>query len=225
MAKYKPSKRAAKIVEKQYAGQSEQYKELATKYYTLAHRADARMLELEKLSKQAGFENVLKYAYRKAEKNLRGGTRFEKTLFKNGAKGEKITVSYQTLAKRIRDIETFLDSVSSTKTGIEKVYQSKADALNEKYKDYGIDLTWEDIEKAMKSGIFDKLKKMYGSETAFIVIGMVSKGDKDVFDAIKNGRVHEVVPDEVIGNKINDALADNNIDWQKLDPNFDWDKI
>lgn len=222
MAKYKPSKRAEKIVEKQYAGKSEQYRELATKYYTLAHRADARMLELEKLSGKAGFENVLKYAYRKAQKNLRGGTRFEKTLFKNGAKGEKITVSYQTLAKRVRDIETFLDSISSSKRGIEQVYKKRAETIN---KAQGTSLTWEDMEKAVQEGIFEKIKGQYGSDTVFKVINTVLYGDEEQLKLIKRGEKNEVVSDEVALNRVKEALADNNIDWQKLNPNFKWEEI
>lgn len=221
------SKRSTKIVGKldEKFEMSDAYKQLAEEYFTLAHRADSRMLALEKMAASDDkYKNVKDYAYSRAQKDMGGGTRFEKTIVRRDAEGNESLIPYQTLQASVNDINHFLESQTSTKSGIEKTYQKRADTLN---KQYDLDLTWEDISEAYDSGTLDKLKAKVGSDVVFKTLATVKALDKDVIKQIKKDRSRKISPDEssikdmvftgdeVADNQIRKVLLDNDIDLYK----------
>ena len=107
-------------------------------YMRLAHRADQRMLRLERLSTQEYYTGVLTYGYKYAEKtikDLQGGKRFRSVTIRNE----------EDLRNAMAGVKKFLEAPSSTKQSIKRTYQKRADTINEKF---GTDLTWQQMADA-----------------------------------------------------------------------------
>lgn len=107
-------------------------------YMRLAHRADQRLLRLERLSDEAYYTSVQQYGYKYAMKSisdLGGGTRFRSAPIQNEDQ----------LREALAGVRKFLDAPSSTKSGITAVYKKRAKSINEKF---GTNLTWQEIADA-----------------------------------------------------------------------------
>ena len=183
---------------------TERYQELFTYYKQIAKRADQRLVELEKLSKQTGYKEVTKYAYRKAMYDIKrwsgesGKMRFNR----------KAPETTRALLSKIHDIEDFLSSATSTKKGINTVYKKRADTLNKKY---GTNFTWRSLANFVESKTFEKLSKKYGSDIVMRIIATLHNFD---VNDIKSGNIK--VDDEVLNDVIREALSENMIDVNDL---------
>lgn len=145
-------------------------------YHRLAKAADQRMRRLEALNGQEGYKNILRYSYSSAAKDMEkyGGRRWDK-------KPPEIRQLY---VEKIMDMRRFLESPTSTKYGIQEVYQQRANTINQKY---GTDFTWQDLADYFGKGQADKLAKDgYGSKTALYAIGMIKSTQKKLVDGIKS---------------------------------------
>ena len=183
---------------------TERYKELFTYYKKIAKRADQRLVEIEKLSKQSGYKEVTKYAYRKAMYDIkRWSGESDKMRFNRKAPG-----TTRGLLAKIHDIEDFVNYATSTKTGINTVYKKRADKLNKKF---GTKFTWQKLADFAESKTFEKLSKKYGSKTVMNIIAAVQNFD---VEDIKSGNVK--VDDEVLNDVIHEALRNNMIDVNDL---------
>ena len=157
------------------------YNHLLSEYRKLAKRADARMLALERLSQQENYKNVKSWAYKKAAYNASyWGADPDKPRF-----NIKPPSTSRQLAAKIHDIQEFLDKPTSSKSGIEKMYQQRADKLNEHYKDYGINLDWTDLADFFESDLYKKISAKFGSDTAVKSIGILNKNKKEVLKDFK----------------------------------------
>ena len=141
-------------------------------YKRIAKVADLRLLRLERLSEQEGFEGAWKWSYNKAMKDIErwgGAKRFN----------TKAPENLNQLKAKINDIQVFLGSVTSTKSGIVEVYKSRADTFNQKY---GMNWSWQDMAKFFDqfgSTLYDE----YGSDVINQVIAVVQsmqKNNKDL---------------------------------------------
>lgn len=157
------------------------YNHLLSEYRKLAKRADARMLALERLSQQENYKNVKSWAYKKAAYNAAywGGDP-DKPRF-----NIKPPKTSRQLQAKIHDIQEFLDKPTSSKSGIEKMYQQRADKLNEHYKEYGINLDWTDLADFFESDLYKKISAKFGSDTAVKSIGILNKNKKEVLKDFK----------------------------------------
>lgn len=159
--------------------QSLDYIALRSEYVKLAKRADQRLVRLEQLETKPGFENVTKYAYAWAQKNLqRWSGKSEGSRF-NAA----IPSDIKSLEAKLHIVKQFLDMQTSTKGGILKTYKKRADALNKKY---GTNFTWQDLSKYFNSSIAERAAAKFGSKTALRVIGQMQKKSDEVINAIKS---------------------------------------
>ena len=131
-------------------------------YKRIAKVADQRLVRLEKLSQQEGFEGAWKWSYNKAMKDIErwgGKARFN----------TKAPENLNQLKAKINDIQAFLGSVTSTKSGIVEVYKSRADSFNKKY---NMNWSWQDMAKFFDefgSSLYDE----YGSDVVNKVIAVV----------------------------------------------------
>ena len=177
------------------------YNDLVKEYRKLAKRADQRLVRLEKLSKEKGFKQVKQWAYKNAVTDaLEWGANPEKPRF--NIKPPKSTISLQA---KIRDIQNFLEKPTSTRTGIINVYQSKADTLNKKYAEYGLNLNWSDVGTFFQSQLYKKLSKKYASGTVIKAIATIKQNEKSV---LKNFQDHKASHVKTEDNDmiINDAI-------------------
>ena len=129
--------------------------------------ADRRLRNLEVYRHDAGYKDIDKYAYAKAMRNIKaigGNKRFS-------IKADE-SISKQEIQKRINYTLEFLNSPSSTKTGISKIYKKRAATLNAKY---GTNYTWQQLTQLFESGVFDALIEKFASESTFRSIGKFQK--------------------------------------------------
>ena len=152
-------------------------------YKRLAKTADQRLVRLERLAEQPGYEKVTQYAYAKAMRDIEnygGGKRFnvKPPLKEDG------TVDNTLLREKLADLRAFLTSVSSTKKGIEQVYKQRANTFN---KNFGTNFTWQELADFYNSGDADKLggDGGYGSSTVLKAIGMIQKSKEKISKQIE----------------------------------------
>lgn len=146
-------------------------------YMKQAHRADQRLLRLERLQKEAYYAGVTDFAYAQAQRSIYdlGGktSRFRAVPIK----------TEEDLIKAQARVTEFLGAKSSTKKGITSVYKKRADSFNRTMRERDSswqDMTWQELADAweyientangklgyssvMKS--FNKIKQ-YGPEQA-----------------------------------------------------------
>lgn len=108
-------------------------------YRRLAKVADQRLVRLEELGKQEGYQGAVKWAYLKATEDAQywGGYRDPKAPRFN----TKPPADAAMLKAKISDIQEFLKAPTSTKAGIVEVYKKRAEAFN---KNHGTNFTWND---------------------------------------------------------------------------------
>lgn len=165
---------------KQYK-ESANYLTLLSKYNKLAKKADRRMRNLEKLSQEQGFQNVTKYAYARAKRDIEAwtppGTKDKLPRWQRNAPADT-----RTLKAKMKDIESFLKAPTSTKRGILDVYKKRVDTINKRY---GTSFTWQDLAEYFDTGLKDKTDK-YGSKTVLLAIGRIQKSKEKVLEDFMN---------------------------------------
>lgn len=187
------------------------YADAYTRYRQLAKRADQRLLELEKLSKQKHFKGVKEYAYASAVRDIEswGG---------NKRYNIKPPTKLIQLEAKIADIEKFLFKYkTTTKTDILRVYQQRANTFNERYGDkYGVEFTWQDIANYYEKDKAEREAGALGSKTEVCVMAVIKK--LGVIDDIKKAK-KEVAritgKDKVLKREV-ENLLDQGLDYNKL---------
>lgn len=183
------------------------YTELVKEYRKLAKRADQRLVRLEALSRQSKYENVLKYGYAVAAKNIESyGRPKDRPRFNT-----KPPKNPNTLQAKINDIKHFLESVSSTKKGIVSVYEKRANTLNKNMGLKGDDkFTWQELADFFQSKSYEKLASSFGSKTVFDTIGKIKENLSEIAKAIKDNKKIKVA-DWKVNDTINKMIAENDI--------------
>lgn len=158
--------------------------ELQQLYRKLAKRADQRLVRLEKLAQEDDFDDVKKYAYNKAMKDLHAQFGENALRFNRTTKG----MSRRKLQSLINDVAVFLSSQSSTKTGIIETYEQRAQKLNERIGG-GSNFTWRDFAKMFEMADYQADKVKGGSSTMLRAFGAIFRmqDDKDAVEAANEG--------------------------------------
>lgn len=197
--------------------ENERYKELVSEYKRLAKRADQRLVRLEKLAAQDGFENVTQYAYHKAMVEIRGfsgegANRFNRNTPK----------TIPGIVGKINTIRQFLDSVTSTKSGINIVYDKKAKTLNDKYKKYGMNFTWEDMQAFFQSELNEKMDELFTSDQKMKIIATLHSDDEELLEKIRKGNYRSLYMrtgnSKLINQQIRDFMKENGKEISSLMP-------
>lgn len=137
-------------------------------YHRIAKAADQRMRELEKLSNEEGYKSILDYSYRLAQRDA--------VIFGGNPNKPRFDIkppeNRNLFNEKINDMIRFLQSPTSSKKGIEEVYEKRVSTIN---KDYGTDFTWQDLKSFMDSGAFDKFTgdAYFSSKTVFKAVGLI----------------------------------------------------
>ncbi len=164
--------------------------DLEKEYRKLAKRADQRLVRLERLSKEAGYEKVTEYAYRVAMRDIRSWSGSEATRF--NTRPPKNT---NQLKAKIADIKKFLGSVTSTKTGIKKSYDARVKSFNKKY---GTDFSSEELAEFFRSTLYKKMDaKFVNSDVIFKAVGEMSKNEDEIKAAIEEHRPIHISTDDM----------------------------
>lgn len=191
------------------------YDDLVKEYRKLAKRADQRLVRLEKLSTQKDFKQVKQWAYKNAVTDaLEWGASPSKPRFNIAPPTSTIS-----LKAKIQDIKNFLEKPTSTRSGIIDVYEQKAQTLNEKYKEYGLNLNWSDVGTFFESSLYKKLSKKYSSGTVIRAIATIKKNESKVikdFDQHKASHIKTEDDDMIINDAINRMTSYYKSDVRKL---------
>lgn len=169
-------------------------------YHRIAKVADQRLLRLERLSEEKGFEKVEEYAYRVAQSKLDvwGGKRFN----------TKIPESASLRNEKIADMLHFIESPTSTKGGITNIYQKRADTLN---REYGLDVSWQKLGKIMEA-YHDESGKG-STKTEIKAIGVINDIKKEGIEAAmkKNQNMSDDVVMQAVKNYLSDPKAHSEV--------------
>lgn len=157
--------------------QSDDYEYLVKEYRRLAHTADTRLWRLERYQYEPGYENVMSYVYKRAIRDIQSFN--GDTAFRFNTKPPS---DIRTLKAKMNDIIVFLNSPTSTKSGIKRVYQTKANTINEHW---GTNFTWQDLAIFYGQGYFEQLDAKFGSATAMIMFQKVEKDWNKLKDKIE----------------------------------------
>lgn len=180
-------------------------------YKRIAKVADQRLVRLEKLSKYKNFENIKKWAYAKAMKDINRWSGDKATRFNT-----KPPTDNKELLYKIKDIKSFIEKPTSSKQGIVGVYKKRADTINKKQ---GTNFTWQQIATYFESGLADKSDKALGSATTGLaIINELTKKLDDVQQNIEkaNDKFVRISGNDAINEKVNEWLSVNNLDIDKL---------
>lgn len=189
--------------------------ELLKVYRRVAKTADQRLVRLEALSTKKDFKQIRQWAYKNATTDaLEWGANPEKPRF-----NIKPPSSRTTLKAKINDMLNFLDKPTSTKTGIIEVYEKKAQTLNEKYKEYGLNLNWSDVGTFFESALYKKLSKKYSSGTVVKAIATLKNNEAEVLMDFKKHQFSHIKTEDndiVIDDAIKRMTSYYKSDVQKL---------
>lgn len=153
--------------------------EIEKEYNRLAKKADARLRALESYQWDKNFKTATKWAYAKAMRDIKswgGNKRFQTSVKK---------LSDTELQMKIKDIETFLESPTSTKRGILRVYKKRVDSLNKKL---NTNYTWQEFADFIQSDTYKKIDELYGSNTVFSVVSKTKKLNKKIIEEIEEDK-------------------------------------
>lgn len=178
---------------------------LGPQYKNLVHKANLRIDKLMKLSKFEGYKNVKKWSLA----NLIYSAKGRGYLTKTGKISSKIPETEAEIQKRIKALQTFLSSITSTKVGINELYQKRADTINERY---GTNFTWQDIGTYFESGISQKYDEKYGSKTALKAIGEIQKQSDLIQQEVKQHKAKTIrVDDSELQTTVDQLLKDRTL--------------
>ena len=141
-------------------------------YKKLARKADRRLRALEAYAQEKYYKGIERYAYARAMHDIEmwsgpGSKRFD-TKPPEDLKG---------LRAKMNDIKLFLESPTSTKRGVTEIYKKRADTIN---KEYGTNLTWQEIADYYTSEAHEKAAQLYGSKTELLAFASeIRKVDVD----------------------------------------------
>lgn len=151
-----------------------------TFYKSIAKAADARLLALERLSGKDNYENVREWAYKQAMYDIHSSFGPKAKRF-----NRKIPDDLTKIYKNIRNVLSFLESPTSSKQGIDEIYQKRAETI---YKRYGIKTNWQSIAGLFESKVYQKTDSKYGSKTALKALGFIQRNTGTILKALAEGK-------------------------------------
>lgn len=156
----------------------EQLKYMKAFYRSVAKAADQRLIQLEGLAKKEGYKDVLQWAYKDAMYDIHAAYGENAKRF-----NRKQPDDLRTLKKNLKRVLQFLEKPSSSKQGIDEVYQKRADTVKDKY---GVEVTWENIGELFQSSLYKKMDSKPGSKTTLMAIGIIQANKKKIKKAFKD---------------------------------------
>lgn len=166
-------------------------------FKSLQRRANDRLRALEKLQKQAGYENVTKYAYKAAMRDIKtqgGKSRFTSVNAKTSRK------EYE---KKMNELDRFLSAPTSTKSGITKIYKQRAEEFTERT---GAKVSWQDLAALYETGIADMLASSgFGSDVVQMMFATIKANKDSIKEQIAKGKAITVTGEysEVLNQELN----------------------
>lgn len=177
--------------------------DLEKAYKRLSKQADQRLVRLEAASHEKGYEGILTYSYGLAMKNIATYSGEGATRFNTAAPKDR-----RTLQAKVNDIIQFLNSPTSTKSGVTAIYKKRTDELNKKY---GTNFTWQEAGRFFESKK-DDFNKNWDSGLVLKSIGKMQKEASRIKkDLEAHADRHKTVSEKDINDEIYKRLKKNGI--------------
>lgn len=203
------------------------YESYLKEYNKLAKKADRRMRELERFSRDPKFKSLLNYAYKTAVRDIAAWTppgkrntlyQLDKDTLINAPSKPRwqrdTPFDTNSLKAKIKDIEKFLKKPTSTMTGTVKIYKKRTDTINKRY---GTKFTWEQLADYFETGLADKASDKYGSKTVLTAIGVIQKNKTEVLNKIKEkSEAHIQVKNVAVEKAVNGMLSEYGLELQDI---------
>lgn len=194
----------AKSFEKVKPNQRNEYARAYADYMMMAHKADAKLRNLEALSHEEHYKGVLNFAYARAQKDI---AKWDGQDYNSNSKyGRFERRPPETLAQlyaKMNDIERFMGSQTSSKRGITQMYKKRADTMNKKFSTEagGKELTWQEVANYFEREYNSKLDGKVGSGSVFVALGVMKRyglEDEDVFNDVMALRKDDQLKEDVL---------------------------
>lgn len=165
-------------------------KQLEAEVKPMMQKANMMLTNLEQLAKTEEFAGIEQFAYRNAMQQI-------KEIRGSGYKRFNIPKNTHQLEKTKRALEKFMDSPTSSKKGIEQLYEKNADWFN---KQMGSKYSWQKMGSFLQAAEFEDLKADYFSKTAILIVSQLYKhrrktGKKKFIQMLEKHEIKEL--DEV----------------------------
>lgn len=179
-------------MKKDWEAEWQKYQKEARK---LAKRANQRMVRIERYAESADvYSEVKEFSYKVAQQNIRAlyGKTGDRLRFTENQKlvdisdgtryltgDDKYRKNVENLKQKIKAMEQFLESQTSTKIGIDKVLDKRTNTINtdKKFKmdKHGVSYTKDELKRFFDSKKMEKLQKAVGSTSMFVVAALIKK--------------------------------------------------
>lgn len=165
---------------------------LKKEYRTLQKNANLRLKRLERLAEKDDYQAVLGYAYKDAQYDIMNKFSTDTGRFPSITDIEKMagkSTNIRQMRMYIRSIKNFMEEVSSTKTGIDKVYRARAESLNARYNTH---FKWQDLRAFFASAEYEKLsQKVADSDKVMRIIAQIKKTPKKFLSEIQKAGLQD----------------------------------
>lgn len=157
--------------------------ELIKEYNKVMKVADQKLRRLEKLAENPEYKGVLSFSYQKAMKDIEHFSGEGAKRFKTKAPETKTAI-----ISKIKRAQAFIESSTSDKRSIDKIYRTRANTINKKY---GTNLSWQDLQNYFRSSASEIIGALMGSNTEMKVLGKI-KDPTVKLDAIEQEQFEKV---------------------------------
>lgn len=198
MAKYKYAE-----IMNPFFNMPDDYADIVKVYRTLAKTADQRLVRLEKYESDENFGNAKQWSYARAQRDIRQWNGENASRFNTAPPESKVD-----LLAKIRDIQHFLESPTSTRKGIKGILEKRADTLNEKY---GTDFKWDSVKKFFDSSLSEKMENKFGSKTVMKMVAYMQQNKDEILKKIEEAEARDVrINNQKLVEKQVDKLIESN---------------
>lgn len=193
---------------RQQSKKSDYRSQLEAEVKPMVQKANAMLLNLEKLAKTEEFAGIEQFAYRNAMQSI-------KEIRGPGYKRFNMPKNTHQLEKTQRDIEKFMQAPTSSKQGIESLYEKNAAWFNEQM---GSKFSWQKMGSFLQSAQFEELKSDYFSTTAIMIVTELYKhrrktGKKKFIQMLEK---HEIEGLDVVDQDTLAEFVKTKIKWTDL---------
>ena len=161
---------------KKYKSTQKARARLEEQYKSFVRKTNSRLKALENLSQESGYENIKQFAYSKAMMDIQNFFGEDKKRFASATS----KLSNRQLEARINSMLEFLNSPSSTKKGIDRVWSSRESSIVKKY-----GISWDKALDVFERGIIKKYGNQLNSDLIMRVISAQEDDKKGLDNFLK----------------------------------------
>ena len=180
-------------------------------YRLQAQAANKRLQRLERFARTEGNQGSLRWAYAKAQEDIKalrgeGKRRFQAPPKKLPDDPGELRRLEQKLRRSEKAIHQFREMPSSSVGGLKNIYKKRAKSFSEAA---GEDLSEDDLKVIFELGLWELLVQYFGSKTAHKVLGEIKQHANDLKKLKQQHRAIRMPEDTEFGSRLNEIFKEN----------------